>query len=114
MERPSSHDGIADSDFPIYPYNLFMSRVIKPFCNTAVSVFYSLVKIATNYFSVSLSLYIKVLLHRPTKQLEVNYMAFHTPFFPQVLNKGSKNGYCFSNVCFILKVFLLLGVKIWC
>lgn len=67
-------------------------RVIKPFYNTAVSLFYSLIEIATNFFfqcSIP-SLCMKVLLCRPTNQLEVNYIAFHISLFPQVLNKGSK------------------------
>lgn len=102
---------------PYLSIQLCMSRVLKPFYNIAVSLFYSLIKIATDvfFFPVQYPFHcISVLLHRPINQLEVNYIAFHIPFFPQVLNKGSKNGYCFSNVCFVFKIFLLLDIKIWC
>lgn len=95
MEQPSSHvmELLIQTSLFIHTV-LFMSRVLKPFYNTAVSLFYSLIKIVTDIFvfssAVSLSLYIRVLLYRLTNQLEVNYIAFHIPFFPQVLNKGSK------------------------
>lgn len=112
-------DGIIDSGFTIHSF--VMSRVLKPFYNTAVSLFYSLTKI-TNYiikvknifqFSFTSAVY-KSVLCRPTNQLEVICIAFLTPFFPQVLiNKGSKNGYCSSNICFIKCIFLLVDVKIW-
>lgn len=115
MEQLSSCDGIVMGllirTSLFYHTILFMSRVLKPFYNTAVSLFYSLIKIATFFISVSLSLYIEVLFYRPTNELEVNYIAFHLSFFSSGAKQGSKNGYCFSNVCFILKIFLLLDVK---
>lgn len=56
MEQPSSLTcvGIADSDLLFIHKILLMSRVLKPFYNTAVSLFYSLTKIATNIFQCSI------------------------------------------------------------
>lgn len=117
MEQPSSHVIGLLIQTSLFIHTMCMSRVLKPFYNNAVSLFYSLIKIATNVFFSPVQYpfhCISVLLYRPINQLEVNYKTFHIPFFPQVLNKGSKNGYCFSNVCFIFKIFLLLDIKIWC
>lgn len=47
-------DGIAESDFPIIYKISFMARVLKPFYNTAVSLFYSLIKIATFIFQCTI------------------------------------------------------------
>lgn len=101
---------------PYLSIQLCMSRVLKPFYNTAVSLFYSLIKIVTIVFfpsAVSLSLYISFT-PQTNKPTWGKLYSFPYTLFPQVLNKGSKNGYCFSNVCFIFKVFLLLDIKIWC
>lgn len=108
MERPSSQVGLLIQTSLCIRKILFMSRVLKPFYSTAVSLFCSLIKIATDiYFPIQfhfdcISKFYSV---DQQNQLEVNCRAFHKSFSPQVLNKGSKNGYCFSNVCFILKYF---------
>lgn len=55
MEQPSSHAmGLLIQTSLFIHTILLMSRVLKPFYNTAVSLFYSLTKIATYSNAVSL------------------------------------------------------------